>query len=314
MSGIGRVLAGTCSWTDRSVAASGFYPKGTSTPAARLAYYAELFDTVEIDSTFYAIADQGRAFKWIAGTPRGFSFGVKAYSLFTFHRAKFSSLPEWARAEIAPREPDARVDRAELSPAARSRLFEEFAAPVRMLHEAGKLAYILFQFPPTFHFSKKNLTYLRRVREKCGRMPAAFEARCSSWLDGDNADALLRVLRDENIAYTAVDEPKTGWTLPPVWPQTAEWGTVARFHGRNAPAWTDRGATVAQRFDYMYSREELEEWRPRVEQATRESRDGAKIYMMFNNCVADKAMRSAALMLDVLGLPIKPPRQQDLEL
>lgn len=298
-----RVITGTCSWTDRSVAASGFYPAGTKTPAARLAYYAELFDAVEVDSTFYAMTDNARAFKWIAGTPREFKFGIKAYAPFTFHRVKYGTLPEWARMGLAPRGADDRVDRSELSPDTRSRLFEEFAAPVRMLYDAGKLAYILFQFPPTFRYDKYNLTYLKRVREKCGRMPVAFEPRHSSWQEPDALPELVRVLTRENIAYTAVDEPALGWTMRPDWPQTAEWGTLARFHGRNTAAWGGRGASVAQRFDHDYVREELEEWRPRVEETLHGMREDGKVYLMFNNCVSDKAMRAAGLMQDVLDIP-----------
>ncbi|MDR1515172.1 MAG: DUF72 domain-containing protein [Synergistaceae bacterium] len=299
-----KIRIGTCSWTDKTLIKSGFYPASASTPASRLAHYAAFFNTVEVDSTYYAMPDPGNIFRWIAGTPKNFTFGVKSFSLFTFHRAKFTALPNWLRAELlagsggAPSEAPALVRREDLTSDQRKRLFEEFINPVRILHNSGRLAYLLFQFPPYWKFSKEGLVYFKRLREVSGPMPLAVEVRDNSWFTPGNGERFTDALRAENIAYTAVDEPDIGWTLGPVWPVTSEWGTLARFHGRNKAGWRNLRASIYERFDYEYDTFELEEWIGRIENVR-----GAKvIYLMYNNCVDDKAVNSALMMKEILGL------------
>jgi len=302
----GEVRIGICSWTDRTLLKSGFYPASASTPAGRLAYYASCFDVVEIDSTYYSLPSAQNAFRWVAGTPVNFSFGVKSFSLFTFHRAKFSSLPGWLRAGLGARAGDALVRREELSHEQRVKLFGEFLKPKEILRSSGRLAYLLFQFPPGWRFSKEGIAYIKRLREISGPMPLALEVRNNSWLEPDNRDRFLGALRDQNIAYVAVDEPAMGWTLPPEWPVTAEWGTVVRFHGRNRRGWGNPRATVHERFDYEYSRPELEGWAGKAKKLAGELSKGGEIYMMFNNCVSDKAARSSRLMAEMLGIASGP--------
>lgn len=297
------VRIGICSWTDRTLLKSGFYPRGASTPAARLAHVAARFPAVEADSTYYALPDPAWAFRWIAGTPKDFAFGVKSFSLFTFHRAKAANLPKWLRSELGPRGTEDFVRRDEVPHESRVRLFEEFAAPVRLLHEAGKLAYLLFQFPPNWTFSREGLVYFRRLREMAGPLPLAVEVRNNSWLAKGSREKFFAALENQNIAYTAVDEPRVGWTVGPDWPVTAEWGTLVRFHGRNVPGWRSARASVHERFDYLYARRELAEWLPRIDEALRAMRGRGKMFLMFNNCVSDKAVRSARLMAEMLGLP-----------
>lgn len=296
------VRVGLCSWTDRSLAASGFYPRGASSPAARLFHYSQKFTAVEVDSTFYALPDPGMAIRWIASTPNGFMFGMKAFALFTFHRARYASLPDWLKSELGPREPTDPVDRSEVRHELRVRLYRELLALADALHSAGRLAYILFQFPPNHACSREGLIYLKRIREMSGRLPLAVEVRNRSWLAPENRDKFFRALEDENIAYTAVDEPETEWSVGRDWPVTASWGTLARFHGRNVRAWTERGAPVGERFDWDYSRAELEEWAPSVDAARRACRDGSTVYLMYNNCVGDKPVRAAQMMSEILGL------------
>jgi uncharacterized protein YecE (DUF72 family) len=296
-----KIKVGTCSWTDKTLLKSGFYPASASTPASRLAYYSRFFDTVEVDSTYYALPDPANIFRWIAGTPKNFTFGVKSFSLFTFHRAKFSSLPKWLREElssVAPRDPAALVRRGDITPDQRKRLFEEFISPVSILHSRGRLAYILFQFPPYWKFSREGLVYFKRLREVSGPLPLAVEVRNNSWLAAGNREKFISALEAENIAYTAVDEPDIGWTVGPHWPLTAEWGTLARFHGRNAPGWRNSGASVHERFDYEYRRDELEGWLCRIEDVSK----AENIYLMYNNCVGDKAIKAAFMMKGLLEL------------
>jgi uncharacterized protein YecE (DUF72 family) len=301
------VRVGICSWTDRTLLKSGFYPQSARTPAGRLGFYAGRFGIVEVDSTYYALPDPANVFRWIASTPKNFLFGVKSFSTFTFHRAKFGSLPLWLRRELGDLPASDLVSREELTNRQRVRLFEDFVSPVRMLHRAGRLAYMLYQFPPGWSFSPDRISYIRRLREMNGPLPMAVEVRNNSWLRPECRDIFFEALRVENIAYAAVDEPAMSWTVGRDWPLTAEWGTLVRFHGRNLPAWRNSRASVHEKFDYEYSREELEDWMPEIRRTIGAMKGSGKILLMFNNCVSDKAVRAARLMKEMLGFPDEPP-------
>jgi uncharacterized protein YecE (DUF72 family) len=114
------------------------------------------------------------------------------------------------------------------------------------------------------------------------------------------------------MALAAVDEPKLDWTVPFDWSITATWGTVLRFHGRNAPAWSKRNASVAERFNYLYDTGELEAFR---EASERLPDDTGRVFLMFNNCFRDNAVRNALQMRKIMGFgAIVPPGQESLGL
>jgi uncharacterized protein YecE (DUF72 family) len=232
---------------------------------------------------------------------------VKVFGLFTFHSVRPSVLPRWAR-DGATSSPEGRVRREDLPPESRRRLFEEFLTALEPLSATGKLGYLLFQFPPWFRFGPRELTYLSRVRQVCGPRPVAVEVRHSSWLSGDNRERFLDRLGEENLAYTAVDEPQLPWTVGPDWPLTASWGTLVRFHGRNVQAWSRRGAPVAERYDWAYRDEELRPWRDRIR---RRQGKCPRLFVMFNNCAGDRSVRSARRMQVLLGM--LPPEEEPLQ-
>jgi uncharacterized protein YecE (DUF72 family) len=298
---------GICSWADRSLAASDFYPRGVRDGASRLSFYSGTFDTVEADSPFYAPLNPSAPYLWAGRTPRGFLFGVKVFGLFTFHSVRPSVLPRWAR-DAASSSPEGRVRREDLPPESRRRLFEEFLTALEPLSATGKLGYLLFQFPPWFRFGQRELIYLSRVRQVCGPRPVAVEVRHSSWFLGDNRGRFLDRLGEENLAYTAVDEPQLSWTVGPDWPLTASWGTLVRFHGRNVEAWSRRGAPVSERYNWAYRDEELRPWRDRIR---RRQAKCPRLFVMFNNCVGDRSVRSARRMQVLLGL--LPPEEEPLQ-
>jgi uncharacterized protein YecE (DUF72 family) len=292
---------GICSWTDKTLLKSGFYPASASTPASRLSYYAAHFGVVEVDSTYYSIADSLSAFRWIAGTPDKFLFGVKSFSLFTFHRAKFASLPKRFRASLGNRAPDEILTRDDLTHEQRVRLFAEFIKPVEILHSSGRLAYLLFQFPPGWSFCRNGIAYFKTLRDISGPLPLAVEVRNNTWFQEGNREKFLEALEEQNIAYVAVDEPEIGWTVPREWPLTAQWGTVVRFHGRNSAGWKNPRSSVHEKFDYGYGRLELEEWAAKAHGLAGHWDESKKMFLMFNNCVSDKAVRSAVLMSRLMG-------------
>ncbi len=88
------IRVGVCSWADAALIEDGsFYPKKSMTAEARLRWYARFFDTVEINSSFYAIPDARNAVRWAERTPPGFLFNVKAYAPMTGHHPRPATLP-----------------------------------------------------------------------------------------------------------------------------------------------------------------------------------------------------------------------------
>src|SRR5947209_18388017 len=99
----GRILVGSCSWADKTLIDSGWYPPAAKSPEDRLRYYAERFPIVEVDSTYYAIPQERNPEAWVERTPSEFVFDVKAYSLFTGHGVAVKALPKELR-EALPEE------------------------------------------------------------------------------------------------------------------------------------------------------------------------------------------------------------------
>ncbi|HPD98534.1 MAG TPA: DUF72 domain-containing protein [Synergistales bacterium] len=301
---------GTCSWTDRSLLSSGWYPDSARDAQSRLRHYSGFFDTVEVDSTFYAIPDESSFYHWASRTSPGFLFNVKAFGLFTFHTLPVSSLPAQIRPKNASQGSKIRIG--DITRDQRVGLWNAFVSRVLVLHRMERLGYILFQFPPWVTFSEKNLRWFRRIGDLAAPMRVALEVRHRSWVENENRERLLEVLREENMALAAVDEPKLDWTVPFDWSITATWGTVLRFHGRNAPAWSKRNASVAERFNYLYDTGELEAFR---EASERLPDDTGRVFLMFNNCFRDNAVRNALQMRKIMGFgAIVPPGQESLGL
>jgi uncharacterized protein YecE (DUF72 family) len=95
---MGEIRVGTAGWTDRSLIASGWYPADANTPEKRLRYYARQFPLVEVDATYYALPAEQTARAWAERTPAGFTFNIKAFSLFTQHPTPVRALPTDLRA------------------------------------------------------------------------------------------------------------------------------------------------------------------------------------------------------------------------
>ncbi|MFA0888526.1 MAG: DUF72 domain-containing protein [Synergistales bacterium] len=293
---------GLCSWTDPGLLRSGWYPKEARDAEKRLRHYASRFDVVEVDSTYYAIPDETAAWRWVARTPRGFLFNVKVFGLFTLHAVAAKNLPSWALPEGRKRDETEKLSLRDFSQATLLEIWEKFRSSLAPLEAMGKLGYLLFQFPPGIGFSRALEKYLHRVRDVAGPVRIAVEARNGAWLEGKTEERFLGVLNDLNMAYVAVDEPFLPWTVPAKWPITSSWGSVVRFHGRNSAAWERKDAGVSEKFRYLYSPEELHPWKKRIlETAARVE----KLFVMFNNCYGDFAVRNATWMKRTLGMPVQ---------
>ena len=261
------VRIGVCSWADEGLLTR-WYPRGVSTPRARLAYYAERFDTVEVDSPFYRLPTRETAARWAERTPSGFVFHAKASKAMTGHE-----------------------------PGEQDEAFAEFRTALEPLEASGKLRGVLLQYPPRFVKSREALAELASVRGRLAPLVPLVEFRHRSWMVEDERADTLAFLGRHGLAYVSVDSPATtaANVLPRLAARTHEVAYV-RFHGRNARTWNARTRTSGERFDWLYSEPELGEW---VGLLARLEREG-EVYAMFNNNRHDYAPRSATTLRRLL--------------
>ena len=272
-----RIRVGTCSWADKSLVAH-WYPKGVSTAEERLRYYAERFDAVELDASYYRLPDAETVQKWVERTPPGFLFHVKAFGMMTRHPVKVEQLPPELR-DLVQADDRGRVDRPPRD--FRAEIFSRFHAALEPFRAAGKLGGILLQFPSYVVYRESSLDYLRWAKEQLRGDEMLVEFRHRSWLDDEHREDTLAFLEELGAANVIVDAPKTeAKNLVPTVLATTSPTVYVRFHGRNAGTWNKRGGSAAERFDYLYSDEELAEWAGLM----RELVGGAQqAYAMFNN-------------------------------
>jgi len=271
------IRIGTCSWADEALS-KWFYPP--KLPAKeRLAWYAEHFDTVEVDSTFYRLPSDSMVQGWAERTPDGFTMHVKAFGLMTRHPVKAEVLPEDLRDEV-PRDERGRVDRPPRE--LRAEVFRRFLAALEPLRAAGKLGGILFQLPPYVVHKDASLDYLEWAREHLGSDEMLVEFRHRSWLDDEHRAESLAFLERIGAGYVVVDAPRseTARNLVPTVVATTSSTAYVRFHGRNLATWNKRGGSAAERFDYLYSDEELGEW---IEPLRELAGQAEQAYAFFNN-------------------------------
>src|ERR1700751_980609 len=196
---------------------------------------------------------------WAERTPDGFTMHIKAFGLMTRHPVKAEVLPEDLRAEM-PVDEKGRVDR----PARELRAegFRRFLAALEPLRSAGKLGGILFQLPQYVVFKESSLDYLKWAREQMGNDEMLVEFRHRSWLDDEHREESLAFLERIGAGDVTLDAPRSGAAknLVPTVVATTSPIAYVRFHGRNLATWNKRGCSAAERFDYLYSDDELEEW------------------------------------------------------
>jgi uncharacterized protein YecE (DUF72 family) len=276
---------GTASWTDKTLLESGWYPSDVTTPQDRLAYYAERFQVVEVDATYYSLPSERNSALWADRTPEKFTFDIKAFSLLTQHPTKTTALPKALR----PDDAKARVYLKDLPAKTVDDVWERFLGALAPLHDAGKLGAILLQFPQWFPGGKTNRQYILECAERCKPFRVSVEFRNHTWMDPDRQEQTLDFLRGYGISYVCVDMPQ-GFTssIPPVVAATSDLA-VMRFHGHNNDGWNS--GNIYQRFGYRYSEKELKEWAPKV----RELAESAKeTHVLMNNCYRDYAQVNAA--------------------
>jgi uncharacterized protein YecE (DUF72 family) len=271
------IRIGTCSWADESLSKY-FYPPQVKGAEERLHYYTDRFDTVEANSTYYRLPELQMVEKWAERTPNGFVMHVKAFGVMTRHPVKVDQLPTDLR-EAAPLDERGRVDRPPRE--FRGEIFRRFHEALEPLRETGKLGGILMQFPPYVVPRPAAFDYLEWAQEQLGGDEMLVEFRHWSWLDDEHCEETLAFLESHAMTYVIVDAPRTGGrnVLPTLVATTSPTAYI-RYHGRNAATWNKRVRSAAERFDYLYSEEELREW---VEPLQELAGKSETVYAMFNN-------------------------------
>lgn len=267
------IYIGVTGWGDHH----SLYEHGV--PAHRkLEEYSAHFPIVEVDATFYAIQSHETIKKWVKQTPDSFCFIVKAYQEMTGHM------------------------RGESSFTSKQELFDTYIQSIEPFITSGKLAMVLFQFPPWFDCRKENVNYLRYCKEKMQGIPVALEFRNQSWFDESFYQSTLQFMESEGWIHSVCDEPQipTG-SVPTVLHATHPDKTLIRMHGRNRAAWLQPSADNWReiRYLYRYNKEELIEWKSYLATLSKQSKE---LYIVFNNNSGGDAAPNAKELIDLLGI------------
>jgi uncharacterized protein YecE (DUF72 family) len=290
---MGQVQVGTASWTDRTLLESGWYPPEADTPERRLRYYARQFGLVEVDATYYALPAEQTAAAWATRTPAGFTFDVKAFSLFTQHPTRVAALPKDLRPAAEKTGKD-RVYLKDMDPAVVDEAWQRFLSALEPLQQAGKLGVILLQFPPWFPISRARKDYIVACAQRAAPRRVCVEFRNHTWMTPDNQRETLDFLAGHQLPYVCVDMPQ-GYrdSIPPVLAATSDLAVV-RLHG-HSEKWESKD--IHERFGYRYTDGELNEWAPRIAALARDAQD---THVLFNNCYRDYAQANARQLAGLL--------------
>ena len=275
----------------------------------RLAWYAQHFEMVEVNSTFYSVPDGRTVERWCAVTPNNFVFDVKLHQLFSFHSTQLKLLPP-ALQQLAETDAKGKVN---VSPALRDALLEIFVATMSILKSAGKLGVFLLQLSPAFSPRKHELGELEPIISGLRDHSLAIEFRNRNWVVGDQLKSTTDFLRERKVGFVNVDTPVAEhFSIVPskLNEVTNSEFSYLRLHGRDAKAYLT-GKTVAKRFDYDYSNDEIED----VAERSRKLADEARtLHVVFNNNNLDYAPRAAIRLRKALGqkVPASPPQTPEL--
>ena len=289
---MGNIRIGTSGWS---------YPNGPGTwngifypPSAKgsrsgrfdqLAFYAEHFDTVEVNTSFYRPLDPAITRTWPARTPAGFDFSLKLYQKFTHPgMLKKAGAPGLANDDDTAAVPA--VTRADV---------DLFKAAIDPLAGAGKLGALLAQFPPSFRASDDARDYLAWLLQAFRGFPLAVELRHRSW--SDRMGETLGLLNAHGAAWAQIDEPKFRFSIRQDLVPNQRALYYMRLHGRNAEKWWAHDHPD-ERYNYLYTPGEVDAFAETVNTVRRLVHT---IYVYMNNHFAGKAVANAAALRHAVG-------------
>jgi uncharacterized protein YecE (DUF72 family) len=238
-----------------------FYPKDLK-QSDFLEFYSRHFKVLELNFSYYRIPASEQSLKMVNNTGGRLEFVIKAFREMT-HEISNKSI-----SDIVP-------------------LFLKGISP---FIESGRLGSVLLQFPQSFHFTKENRIYLKRLIDALKPLPLSIEFRQKEWL----RDSVYETLRNLYAGFVCVDEPPLPSLIPPMVLNTSKLGYI-RFHGRNSKRWY--GTDSKTRYDYLYSEAELREWVPKILSLSEKT---DKLYVFFNNHAKAQAVTNANMLIDLL--------------
>jgi len=235
------------------------FPRGRQKPVDSLNYLASYLTCIEINSSFYRIPSPKVVEGWIRSIDSldSFLFTVKMWRGFTH-----GDPGDWNRKNR-----------------------EAFDTILKCLQDAGRLGAVLVQFPWFFQHSSDNRSLVDRIADRYGSYPLVLEVRHDSWITAESLEALTKM----GYNLCNIDLPQARNSVKPSSIVTGSVGYV-RLHGRNADAWFDARAGRDDKYNYLYSRQELDDWTERV----REIRKSAqRTFVVADNHYKGKAAANA---------------------
>ncbi len=299
----GEVRVGTSGWNYPSGHGTWngiFYPAGgrrSTRQFDELAYYAEHFNTVEVNSTFYRLPRLETTKSWAHRTPSGFDFSIKLYQAFTHPQMLTGAAKTPGRAAR---------DEERAIPSVTGAQVDEFRAVMDPLANAGKLGALLVQFPPSFRQAARSTDYLRWLLGSFADYSPAVELRHRSW--SDDVSTTLKLLGEFKAAWVQIDEPKFRFSIRQNQLPNVTGFYYMRLHGRNAANWWKHDQSE-DRYNYLYTPEEL---RPFTETVKAVRTIVRKSYLYLNNHFAAKSVADAVEVKHQLGQPITGEYRQEL--
>jgi uncharacterized protein YecE (DUF72 family) len=268
-----------------------FYPtgrgRGGRAGVDELTYYAERFDTVEVNTTFYGQPKPEICRRWVERTPEGFAFSLKLYQKFThpvmYEKATGRSDARTGTPGVPRLDPDD---------------VDTFRRGIDPIAGAGRLGALLAQFPPSFKESPEARDYLDWLLRVFGEYQIAVELRHRSW--SDNVADTLTLLNAHGAAWAQIDEPKFRFSIRQNQLPNVKGFYYMRLHGRNAAKWW-RHEHAEERYDYLYSPDELKFFAETADAARTLVK---KLYLYLNNHFAAKSAANALMIKHQLGQPI----------
>jgi uncharacterized protein YecE (DUF72 family) len=300
----GRILVGTSSWADPGFVEE-WYPERLP-DRERLPWYAQRFRAVEVNSTFYAVPAKSTVRRWAKVTPEDFVFDVKVHRALSRHAADLRSLPPDLRDGAETNERGRVILTPELERELAARLVEE----VSPLEEDGKLGGFLVQLTPAFAPRQHKLEELDGLVEALSPRRVAIELRHRGWVREKRLEETLGWFSERGVAFVCVDAPLADHVpiMPPLDAATRDDLAYVRAHGRNEQGYL-HGKSVAERFGWRYSDEELQEIGQRTQGLAEQA---GEVHVMFNNNRGDDAPTAAQRFQSLLGQD--PPAQDTAQL
>ncbi len=237
------------------------YPEGTD-KRDFLSFYAQKFDTVEVNYTYYRPPSERTLGAIARKTGDSFVFTLKATREMTLERSQ---------------EPN---------------IYRQYVDALAPLIDADKFGCVLLQFPNSFKLDKDNVNHLAFIREQWPMLPLIVEFRHRSWVEDERT---FEFLREHKLGFCCVDQPQLDSLVPPIAVATSDLAYV-RFHGRNYEKWWQHDEAW-ERYDYLYSEAELKEWLPKVRELDEAA---ATTYVLFNNHYQGQAVQNALEFAELL--------------